>query len=94
MRPESHRSQEHVKRCGNCVYSAWPECKDHLLCFHGDKLELGTSSYSYQNHVVLDGKDVGFMEGDEYDKVWGGRVVEDDDICNEWRPRGDNQSKS
>lgn len=87
MRPATHREQIHERRCGNCRFSAVPEYKDHILCFAGDKVEIIPSHLNpHKPRVILDGENVGLMEGDEYSKVWAGRVVEWDDVCDEWQP--------
>lgn len=33
----------------------------------------------------MNGEEVGMMDGDEYSDVWGGRVIDSDDICDEWK---------
>jgi hypothetical protein len=85
-RPASHREQIPERRCGNCRFSAVPEYKDHLLCFFGDKVEIIPGLNPHKPTVLLDGEDVGLMEGDEYSEVWGGRVVEFSEVCDEWQP--------
>lgn len=85
-RPASHREQTPPRRCGNCRFSAVPEYKNHLLCFFGDKVEFLPSYQPDKPEVRLDGEHVGLLEGDEYSKVWGGRVVEYDEVCDEWAP--------
>ncbi len=84
-RPASHRTQRHPHDCGSCKYSAYPEYKEHLLCFHGDKAKIIPSSLrEWWSDVIFNNRPVGLMEGDEYDEVWAGRVVEEEDICDEW----------
>lgn len=84
-RPASHRTQSHPRCCGTCKHSAWPESKEHLLCFFGDTVEIIPSSLrEWWSDVIFDGTSVGLLDGDEYDKVWGDRVVEDTDVCDEW----------
>lgn len=84
-RPISHRSQEHPRRCGNCRHCHMPTFQVHWMCFCGDNYVARRSPvYSWQSDVVLDGEDVSLLQGDEFDKVWGGRVVDPDDICDEW----------
>lgn len=79
-RPESHREQYFDKRCCNCKFSFVVNCKDDLLCFHGDKIEvIGVGNVSVD--VILGGRNVAYVEGYEYDKVCGGRSVHPDDIC-------------
>lgn len=85
MRPSSHREQSHDRCCGTCRHSAVPEYKDHLLCFHGDDVVFrGPGLRAGTVDVILNDDSVGLMEGDEYDHVWGGRVVDTDDVCDEW----------
>lgn len=84
MRPNTHREQVPAKRCGNCRHSAVPDFKDHLLCFHGDPVRYVRLAGCTAIDVYLDGKCVGTMDGDQYDKVWGGRVVDPTDVCDEW----------
>lgn len=55
------------------------------MCFHGDNYVAHRSNlYSWASEVTLEGEDVTIMDGDEFDKVWGGRVVDPDDVCDEW----------
>lgn len=86
MRPASHREQQHLRSCANCWHSRLVAYKLQLLCFHGDSIKiLGQSEYPVAaDDVSLDGKEVGLMEGDEYDKVWAERVVDQEDVCDEW----------
>ena len=87
MRPESYRTQVPPRRCGNCVYGLRPEYKDHRLCFCGDTYVTQPSfSEDGKTDVLLDGEAVGLLDGDAYDRVWGGRVVDDDDVCDCWLP--------
>jgi hypothetical protein len=86
MRPASHSDTPPEKRCGNCIFSRYLAIKEHLLCFHGDSIldcggESGPGSPEY---IELDGDLVNFMEGEEYDRVWAGRVVDSSDVCDEW----------
>ena len=90
-RPASHREQVFPQRCGNCFFAHAPYFKrDHLLCFHGDAIEINrwhyTDSKEVNTDVRLDGEDVGLMEGDAYSEVWGGRVVDPiTEVCDEWK---------
>lgn len=84
MRPQSHREQIPEKRCGNCKHGLVPEFRDNLLCFHGDKIETKPGLSAGTTEVWLNGEDVGTMDGDEYDQVWAGRLVDWDDVCDEW----------
>jgi len=88
MRPPSHREQVHDKCCGNCRHSAVPEYKDDLLCFCGDNVVLRPSGLDgeWRTDVELAGDIIGLMDGDEYGEVWGDRVVDADDVCDEWKP--------
>jgi len=60
-----------------------------LLCFHGDVIQIyGQSHYPVAaDHVWLaaNQEEVGMMEGDEYSKVWAERIVDSDDVCDEWK---------
>jgi hypothetical protein len=82
MRPVSHRTQDPEHGCFDCKHSAKPEYKDHLLCFFGDDVIINKSQYI--TSVEFNGNDVSLMDGDEYDEVWGGRVVTPTDTCDEW----------
>lgn len=90
-RPASHREQVFPQRCGTCFFAHRPEFKtDHLLCFHGDNIEVhrwGWDGKLDKVDIRLDGRDVGMMEGEgEYDEVWGGRVVDPvTEVCDEWK---------
>jgi len=92
MRPASHREQIFPQRCGNCFFAHAPYFKrEHLLCFHGDNIDLShwrhEGSETVNTDVRIDGNDVGLMEGEEYSEVWGGRVVDDlNEVCDEWKP--------
>lgn len=61
-----------------------------LLCFFGDSIEArGQSEYPVTaDHVALNGEEVGLMDGEEYSRVWAGRVVDSDDVCDEYQPSG------
>lgn len=95
-RPASHRDLRFEKRCANCRFSHWLDYKDDLLCFHGDTVvaelterDTGKSAIKSKRlmRVLFDGKSVGRMQGDEYDKVWGSRVVDPElEVCDEWQP--------
>lgn len=84
-RPESHQEQLPVSRCGNCVHGHVPEYKYHRLCFYGDNYTASRSHLrEYWSEVVLDGRDLCCVEGQDFDEVWAGRVVEDTDVCDFW----------
>lgn len=87
-RPASHREQPHERGCGNCFFSHLVAYKHNLLCFHGDNIEItGQSLYPVKSdYVLLDGEEVGMMDGDEWSDVWADRVVDCDDVCDEWKP--------
>ena len=87
-RPPSYKEQPHERCCGNCRFAHLVAYKLDLLCFHGDNVEVtGQSKYPVNaDYVLLDGEEVGLMEGDEYSRVWAGRIVESDDICDDWKP--------
>lgn len=57
-----------------------------LLCFHGDSIEVnGQSSYPVTaDHVYMDGDEVGLKDGSDYDRIWAGRIVNSDDVCDCW----------
>ncbi len=88
MRPESHREQQHEKSCGNCRHSRLVAYKLDLLCFYGDSIEIrGQSNYPVTaDYVALNGEEVGLMEGDQYDNVWAGRIIDPSDACDLWEP--------
>ena len=85
-RPESHREQRHTKDCSTCKYARLVAYKLDLLCFHGDTIEIhGQSVYPVESdHVFLDGEEVGILDGDEYSSVWAKRIVDPDEVCDEW----------
>lgn len=86
-RPESHREIEPSKRCGNCRFSCWPEWKDDLLCFFGDDIHVESGDRKDRFFIELEGVDVNIADGDEYDRIWGGRVVDPHlEVCDEWQP--------
>lgn len=88
MRPESHREATPRECCGNCVHGVYPKYKDHLLCFFGDEIEIVDSTGEKDSgYVILDGVEVGLTEGDEYDKIWAGRVTNWCDVCDEFKER-------
>ena len=93
MRPASHRDQPHNKCCGNCRHSHLVAYKIDLLCFYGDKIKVtGQSGYPVTaDYVILNRDEVGMMEGDEYSKVWGGRIIDSDDVCDEWEAEATNE---
>jgi hypothetical protein len=84
MRPTSYRYQIPAKCCGNCKYSATPEYKDDLLCIYGDTLIKCNLLDDGKYDLEIGSQTIGLMDGDEYDKIWGGRVVDFNDICDEW----------
>lgn len=90
MRPDSHKEQIPEKLCENCKFCHEPNYKNDLLCFFGDNIKINKwhfkDSETIYTDIELNGEDVGFMEGDEYSKIWGGRVVDYTDICDEWQP--------
>jgi len=57
-----------------------------LLCFHGDNIIVfGKSKYPVtSDYVDMNGQEVGIMEGDTYSNVWADRIVDSDDVCDEW----------
>lgn len=86
MRPASHREQIPEQRCGNCKFAHLVAYKLDLLCFHGDNIEVtGEVGYPVEAECIdLDGNSVDLMDGEEYSKVWAGRVVNDSDVCDLW----------
>lgn len=93
-RPDSYNVPIPAKSCANCRFSRLVAYKLDLLCFHGDEIEVvGKCEYPVNADYVLlkDGKHamaaVGLMDGDEYDKVWGGRIVDCDGVCSEWKSK-------
>lgn len=84
-RPASHREQIPERRCDNCVFSHLVAYKDDLLCFHGDDIRI-TGKSECSEYVELNGEDICLMDGEEYSKkVWAGRIVYSDDVCDEWK---------
>lgn len=84
-RPKSHREQVPLQRCDNCRFSAFVRYKRDLLCFHGDDVEIESGENG--DSVTLPGEiSVELMDGEEYSPIWGGRVVDGTDICDEWKP--------
>jgi hypothetical protein len=89
MRPESYSDKPLERCCSTCRFSHLVAYKLDLLCFHGDKIEItGTSEYPVTaHHVMLNGNDdVGMMEGDSYDRIWGSRSVDGEAVCDFWEP--------
>lgn len=86
MRSASHKSQFPEHGCFDCKHGIIPCYKDHLLCFYGDAdlIVYSIDCESKKADIELNGLNVGLLEGDEYDQVWGGRVVDPTDICDEW----------
>lgn len=86
-RPESHRSLLDQPNCSNCRHSNLIAYKQHLLCFHGDIIEVtGHSEYPVKaDHIELDGSEISLLDGDEYDRIWAGRVVDCTEVCDEWQ---------
>lgn len=87
-RPPSYREQPRDRSCSNCRFCKLVAYKLDTLCFHGDSIEIhGHNEYPVTaDWVFIDGNEVGMMDGDEYGRVWAGRVVDGDDICDEWQP--------
>lgn len=88
-RPSTHREQVPEKHCGNCRFSHLVAYKLDLLCFHGDKIEIvGQSGYPVDaDYVFMDGDEIGMMDGDEYSRIWAGRIVDGwTEVCDEWQP--------
>ena len=84
-RPISHRELNIKECCGTCKHSAVPEYKDDLLCFCGDSIDRAEPCvHEGTIDVRINGNSVGLMDGDSYDHVWGGRVVNSTDVCDEW----------
>lgn len=82
MRPESHRDMLPDNRCGNCRFARLIKYHNDWLCFYGDEIQDGSEGF-----VIFQGEDVAFLEGDAYDTVWSGRVVDADiDTCDQWEP--------
>lgn len=81
-RPESHREQRFDKCCENCRHANVVKYRNDTLCCYGDRVAKAPYGDWY-----LNGLDVVYLEGDEYDKAWGGRIVHPDDICDCWEKR-------
>lgn len=90
MRPVSHRDCTPAQTCGNCRFSRLVAGKLDLLCFHGDEIEVAGEQSRYPvnaDYVRLNGDNVSYMDGEEYSKVWAGRVVDGcTEVCDEWKP--------
>jgi hypothetical protein len=87
VRPATHKHQQFQKCCATCKHSRVVAYKLDLLCFFGeaDISIHGSESYPVEADCVFLGQDeVGLMEGDQYDRVWADRVVDPDDICDQW----------
>ena len=86
-RPETHRDQPHERCCGNCQFSKLVAYKHDLLCFHGDSIEVqGQTGYPIvADYIVMNGEEVGMLDGDEYGKVWASRITDYNDVCDEWK---------
>ena len=86
-RPLSHRDQVPLRRCGNCKFANLVAYKLDLLCFHGDgAVVTGKSNYPVDaDFVEIGGEEVGLLDGDEYDRIWSQRIVDSDDVCDEWQ---------
>lgn len=66
-----------------------PQYKNDLLCFHGDRVVTspGIREGTFEVQLMLDeGRvvDVGLLDNGDYDEVWGGRIVDDTDVCDDW----------
>jgi hypothetical protein len=58
--------------------------KLHLLCFRGDDIKVTKKE---QDIVYMDGIQINAMWGEVYNDILQDRVVETDNICDEWRRR-------
>lgn len=89
MRPTTHRGQLPAHGCFDCTHSRLLQYKQDLLCFHGDRIVTTPGILRDEVGVVLfDGQksvQVELADGDEYDRVWGGRIVDEYDICEEYK---------
>lgn len=87
MRPKTYNDTGE-RSCSNCRHSHLVSYKLDLLCFHGDEIEVtGHQEYPViADHIQMAGEEVGMLEGDAYDKVWAGRIVDGGAICNQWEP--------
>lgn len=93
-RPESHRSQEHERLCGNCNHCHYVKYVEHVLCFHGDKIEaerFGKDTFDKSFVRLLSEpefhQDVELMDGDQLSRIWGSRSVDVSDVCDQWEER-------
>ena len=85
MRPESHRLNLPLRRCATCVHAAWLAWKRDWLCLHGDNSTRSQYGISGQEFVEIDGAELNGMDGEEYSRYWGGRVVDPEvEVCDEW----------
>lgn len=84
MRPKSYREQNPEKCCANCYFAKLIPTKDDMLCFYGDKIEIEESIFfGSGEYIILDGVDISLLTDEEYATVWGGRVVDRENICDE-----------
>jgi hypothetical protein len=87
-RPASHREQEHPNRCGNCCFAKLLAYKGDWLCTIGDEHMFEHQDDGRVVAYAASGDCINFMEGDEYDEIWGGSVVDpSSDVCDEWSSR-------
>jgi hypothetical protein len=93
-RPESHREQEHERRCGNCNHCHYVKFVEHVLCFHGDDIKaerFGSGTFDKSFVRLLSEpefhQDVELMDGDQLSRIWGNRSVDVSDVCDQWEER-------
>jgi len=88
MRPATYNDTAPERCCSNCRHAHLIAVKLDLLCFHGDTIEVtGHQEYPVRaDHIDMGGEEVGMLEGDAYSKVWAGRIIDSDAICDQWEP--------
>ena len=92
-RPASYDDSLPINRCGTCLHCHYVAYHGHLLCFYGDTIlarREGQGTWD-RSFIEMNGDSVELLEGDAYDKVWCGRIVDNGDTCDEWERRGEAQ---
>ena len=89
-RPASHHEQPMPAQCcGNCTHAHVIQFKRDLLCFKGDRIEVQPGYNNDEDDVTLivglHRQDVSLLDGEEYSEVWGRRIVDPSDACDEWQ---------
>ncbi len=96
MRPDSYDDRPPINRCGTCEHCHYVRYHTQLLCFHGDVIVArrdGKGEWQ-KSDVEFAGESVELLGGEEFSKLWAGRVVGSDATCDEWTTRRDNTDRS